>query len=762
MKTKLNFVLQHHLFFLAVSLVFALPFLLGAPFVKTVDNVDYFTIDKNDDMQFYDQIKEVFGNDEFFLIAFKKPDIFTPDNLRMLQQITDEIDGIEEVREVKSLANIDDTIGDDASFEVRKFLESIPDDPESLAALKKSALNNPLYINNLISKDGTTAAIVVFTFKRDGDESYRRVLIDKCHEILNKYNEGKTDKTSFHIAGWTATNLYLSQYLKSDMGIFIPLTYVLITLCVYFIFRNIRLTLLALANISMCVGSTMGVFYHLGIQLNNVTTIVPPLIMALALCDTVHIFAHMERNVLVRFNNNKREALLHVISIVFVPCLMTTVTTALGFISLYISDIPPIRQFSITASCGMLFEFIFSFIFLPPMILLFGGEKAFIEYSEEKWVPGILGWMHDLTKKYARLIVLMTFVLVAGAIWQTTTIKVETNLLEFFKKSSPVRQALSWVEAELSGISTLDVSLKAEDDNAFLEPDNIKVIDAVQTFIKQWPGVDVVNSFADFIKDINQSFHNEDTAHYVIPDSGPLIAQYMLLYDSEDVNDYINEDYSHARIAARTHVYSSSEQREMIEGIKKFISTLDHPGLQIRVTGRAVSDVLVIDSLVNGQVSSLLLAAGIILGVMFLVLRSVSAGCLSIIPNLFPIILNFGIMGLFNVPLNTATSLISAVALGIAVDDTIHFLYEYIKQRQTGQSRDASLDRVITRKGRAILTSSVILCIGFGVMVFSKFIPIVNFGVLSAVIMMTALIGDLVILPAIIYVGPGSKKTKNI
>ena len=758
MKSKLNFVLQHHLYFIAVSLIFALPFLLGAPFVKTVDNVDYFTIDENDDLQFYDHIKEVFGNDEFFLIAFKKPDIFTPDNLKMLEQITGEIEGLEEVREVKSLSNVDDTIGDNFSFEVRPFLETIPEDLEGLAALKKSALNNPLYINNLISKDGTTAAIIVFTFQNDEDESYRRVLIDKCQAILDKYNEGQPEKTTFHIAGWTATNLYLSQYLKSDMGVFIPLTYVLITLCVYFIFRNIRLTFLALANISMCVGSTMGVFHHLGIQLNNVTTIVPPLIMALALCDTVHIFAHMESNVLVRFKNDKQQALLHVISVVFVPCLMTTVTTALGFISLYISDIPPIRQFSVTASCGMLFEFIFSFIFLPPMIMLFPGEKVFIKYSEEKWVPGILEWMHRLTKKYAKAIVVVTCLLVAGSVWQTTTIKVETNLLEFFKKTSPVRQALSWVETELSGISTLDVSFKAEDENAFLEPDNLKVIDAVQSFIKAWPGVDVVNSFADFIKDINQSFNNEAPDQYIIPDSAPLISQYMLLYDSEDIDDYINEEYSHSRIAARTHVYSSSEQREMIEGIKKFITTLDHPGIDIRVTGRAVSDVLVIDSLVDGQVSSLLMAAGIILGVMFLALRSFSAGCLSAIPNLFPIILNFGIMGVFNVPLNTATSLISAVALGIAVDDTIHFLYEYIKQRQAGQERDASLDRVIIRKGRAILTSSVILCIGFGVMMFSKFIPIVNFGVLSAVIMLTALIGDLVVLPAVIYLGPGSKK----
>ena len=339
-------------------------------------------------------------------------------------------------------------------------------------------------------------------------------------------------------------------------------------------------------------------------------------------------------------------------------------------------------------------------------------------------------------------------------------IKVETNLLKFFKQTSPVRIALSHIEKRLSGISTVDISLKANKTDAFKIPANIHIIKKIENFLNHQKGVDVTLSFVDFIKDMNQSFHNEDKKYYTIPKSGKLISQYMLIYNSDDINDFMNSDFNHARISVRTHLYSSAEQKYLIKDIKQFVLKIKKSGLDIKVSGRAVQNVNTIDSLVHGQIVSLSLASGIIFLVIFLVLGSIKAGLLSIIPNFFPIILNFGIMGAFNIPLNTATSLISVVAIGIAVDDTIHFLFEYKKQRELGKNTSEALDRVITRKGRAILTSSFILCIGFGVMVFSRFMPIVNFGMLSAIIMVTALIGDILILPSILYLHPDSQDRK--
>jgi len=746
MNKIIDSIIKYPVAFFIGSLILFASFSVFAPFVKTVDNVDYFTLDNDPNIDIYNEIKTVFGNDEFFVIAFEKETIFTAQNLKLLVKITEEIQSLEEVRDIKSLANVDDTMGGEDYFEVRKFIDKIPEDDIKLSLLKEKAINNPMYVNNLISKNGKTAAIVVYAYERPDDESYRKVLMDKCMEILRQ--NGVSD-TEFWVAGWTSTNLYLSQYLKDDMALFIPLVYLLISISVFAFFRNMWLTLLAVLNISVCMGSTMGLFYLCGITLNNVTTIVPPLIMALALCDTVHIFASMEKKLLSRFKD-KQGAISHILKSIFLPCFLTTFTTAIGFISLGVSDLPPIREFAFMGSAGMVFEFLFSFFFLVPLILFFPPEKIFISNEKQKNSSIYLESIVAFIKKNAKgIVVAATFIVVASA-WFATSIRIETNLLDFFKETSPVRQSLSHIEERLSGIATLDISLRAKEPDAFIEPKNLLIMEDIQAYITAQPGVDVTLSFVDFLKDINESFHNENKAYFKIPEAKDLIAQYMLLYDSEDIEEFINSDYSHGRISVRLHEYSSAAQKKLVLKIKDYIAGMEKNDLEIIVSGRAVNDVNTIDALVNGQVSSMLLASSIIFGAIFLALRSFSIGLLSFIPNIFPVAINFGIMGALGIPLNTATSLISAVAIGIAVDDTIHFLFEYKTQRVSGMSINLSVERTIYKKGWAILTSSLILCIGFGVMIFSRFIPIVNFGSLSAVIMITALIGDLIVLPAVL------------
>lgn len=746
MNKILDTVCRHPIAFLIASILFALPFLCLAPFVKTVDNVDYFTLENDPDVEFYDKFKEVFGNDEFFVIAFEKADIFTEENLTLLKQITEELETIDDIREIRSLANVDDTIGGRDYFEIRKFLEEIPRDPKELENLKKRALANPLYVKNLISPDARTAAILISAYDRPEDGDYRKRLIAKCSAVLKPYQQHVAE---FHLAGWTTTNLHLSQYMKDDMAVFIPVTFLLITLIILLFYRNIRLTLLAVANIFICMGCTMGLFTLAGITLNNVTTIVPPLVMALALCDTVHIFSHMDRRMLQKYPD-KQKALAAVLRSVVSPCFLTSLTTAVGFLSLSVSRIPPIKEFAWIASAGMVFEFIFSFFFLPPLILFFSPKKIYLDHDKGRVLTLFLGHISGFVQRHSKMIAGGSLAMVFCAVWYTGNIQVETNLIDYFKAKSPVRTALSFVENRLSGVGTLDISLVGDSENAFKEPEHLNIIDTLQQHIKTLDSVDVVNSFVDYIKEMNQSFHNENPAYYTIPESRAAVAQYLLLYDSDEIEDFINDSYDQARIAIRISEHSSLRQAEIVSSIQRFISKMNVPHLNIRITGRAVQDVNTIDALVKGQVYSLSVAIGIIGVIMVFVLRSLAIGGLSLVPNLFPIIVNFGIMGLFGIPLNTATALIAAVAIGISVDDTIHFLSEYKKKRSEGSTISGSIDEVISLKGRAIVSSSLILCIGFSVLVLSRFVPTANFGILSAIIMITALIGDLLVLPSIL------------
>lgn len=731
---------------LAISLIIAFFFIAYNPFVKTVNNVDYFTLEHNKDLEFYDDFKVIFGNDEFFIIAFESSDLFSAENLKMLQEITLALEDLEDVEEVLSLANINDINGGEDYFEVRQFLDKIPETPEEKELLQQSALKNRLYLKNLISEDGRTAAIIVEPRLLPNDPDVRKRVLEATEEILLPFEKkGNT----FFKAGWTTTNYSLSQYLKTDVLVFVPLTYLLITLFTWLFFRNLRITILAIINVSICVGATRGLMGLLDIQMNNVTIIIIPLVMALALCDTVHIFSQMDRQVLKRLPRPD-QALSSVLNKVGGPCFMTTLTTAIAFLSLMVSEIPPIKQFGLVAAAGMVFEFFFSFFLLPPLILFFKPDKMYQDYSTGSRLTSMLrSLISSVFRRYPIVLILMAVIMVTSALF-SLQLQVETNLIEFFKKNSPVRIALNFVEHRLSGVGTLDISFEADEIDAFKNPENLQVIEAVQVFAEDLQGVDKTTGFIDFIKEMNQSFHSEKKAFYRIPDSRKLISQYLLLYDADDIEDFINADFNHSRLSIRTSRHSSSEMQVLIDKLEYFLGKLDSHGIDIRITGRGLKDVLVVDALVKSQVYSLLLAVLIISIIMFIVFRSMALATLSLVPNLFPILLNFGIMGAFGIPLDTGTALIATVALGIAVDDTIHFLSEYQLKRNQGQPVPEALTHVIETKGRAILSSSTILCIGFGVMVFSRFMPIIHFGLLSAIIMMTALIGDIILLPAII------------
>jgi predicted RND superfamily exporter protein len=738
-------VTQYPRFFLVLSLLIALFFVSFVPFTKTEQNVDYLILEDDPDVTFYNAFKEVFGNDEFFIIAFEKEDIFTKKNLTLLKRITEDLENLEQAEEVTSLANVDDTIGGTDYFEVRKFLEDIPDDENQLSRLKELATRNPLYLHNLISPDARTAAIFVRPYDRPDDEQYTKRLLDKTHEILDRYGN-EIDK--FYLAGRTTTSATLSHYMKIDVAKFIPITYLLIILAIWAVFRNARLTVLALGNISLCVGSTMGLLGLTGITLNNVTSIIPPLVMALALCDTVHIFSHMDKAVLSKYAD-KRKALAGVLQRVVLPSFLTTLTTAVGFLSLAVSELRPIREFAYVASSGMIFEFIYSFFLLPPLILCFKAERVYVEYPTQRGIAAFLVRIRNLVSRHPRLIALASAAVILTSLWFGSQLKVETNLIKFFKSHTDFRKSLDFVEKRLGGVDTLDISLKAEHVDAFREPSNLRIIERVQKYIDSLRGIDVTVSFVDFMKDMNESFHDEDPRYYTIPETVELVSQYLLLYDSDEIEDMINSSYDHARISVRMSEHSSARHKSLIDEIKQYIGETKNSDLDITVTGTAVQQVNTIDSLVRGQVYSLGLAAGTIAVIMFLVLRSAALGALSIVPNLFPIILNFGVMGAVGIPLDTGTALIAAVALGIAVDDTIHFLSEYKMQRAQKVSIQKSVENVISVKGRAIISSSIILCIGFGVLVLSSFVPTMHFGLLNAIIMVTAVAGDLVVLPSI-------------
>lgn len=740
---KLSIIVARYKFFLFLSLSFAVLFTSFSPFFKIVNNVDYFNLENDQEKLFYDKTKKIFGNDEFFVISFEKDNIFTEKNLKLIKNITKDLQSSELIRKVISLSNAENINGENNFFYISPFLESIPKTQKEIKKIQRRALNNPFFKDTLISSDSSTTAIVVFTYENK-EEDYRKNLIEETKEILKKYSN-----TRFHYAGWTITNFSLSQYMQKDLIKFIPVTYILIAIVTFFLFRNIHITILTMIIVTCSLGSTVGLFTILGYTLNNVTIIVIPLIMALALSDVVHIFNNLNKYSFT-VSKNRKDILLQVINKVSLPCLLTSLTTAVGFISLYVSDLEPIRQFSVLSSAGILFKFFYAFFLLPPLILISNPELISFDEQKSKLINDILHKLSLLVSEKFKIITFIFSTIIVLSIILSTQIKSETNFYDFFRKNSQIQEDLRFVENKLSGVGSLSLVAESDIVDAFKYPENLKIIEEIQNHLISYLEIDKVTSFNDFLKEMNKSFHNEDDNYYKIPESKKQVSQFLLLYDSKDINEFITEDYNKTRIMVRLNEHSSKVNEKLINKVRDYIDSLSLQNIDIKVTGQALHEVNTISAIVNGQVKSLSLAIIIISLLMFLCFKSFAISLLSIIPNIFPILLNFAIMAAFNIPLNTATSLISAVALGIAVDDTIHFLTHYQEKRKKGETIENSVAMAIKEKGLALISSSIILCVGFGALTLSHFMPVFYFGLLSAIIMITALVGDLLFLPSIL------------
>ncbi|SMC20999.1 hypothetical protein SAMN02746041_01082 [Desulfacinum hydrothermale DSM 13146] len=749
-----QFVTDHPKTCLTFSLVVALCFGLFSPLVPVESNVDYLTIEDHPDTRYYEEFKQQFGNDEFFVIALEADNLFTEQKLRTIKDVTERLENLEGVRQVISLANAMDAAGSDDVVTIAPFLEHIPRDEPSLQRLKRQIQTHPVYAKQLISSDGRVAAIMVFPEIKENDPAFRLRLIDATKDVLQSFG---FSAGSYHMVGWTVVNVALSTYMNRDLRIFIPISYLVISLMLYFCFSSLRITLIGIVNILLCLASTLGFFVIYNMRLNNVTAIVPPLIMALSLSDTIHFFSAVlgrsDPSGSFRNNRHMRTALTDI----FIPCFLTTLTTFAGFLSLATSKMPPIRDFAWAACTGIAFEFFYFLFFVPSALLLLGPQVVQLG-RVGVWFDNLLEWASHFLMKYKKRLTWVCLSVIGVGIFLSLQIRVNTNIVSNFLPSDPVRRSLNFVEAKLCGVGTLDLVVTSDKPGTLIDVQNLEYMDSLSMKLRRMDSIDKVVSIVDLLKDTHKAMNSEDMAFYTLPPSRELAAQYLLLFDPEDLDDFLNDSRDKARISIFLNEHDSSSQKKLIQDIRAIAASTIPEGLKVRLTGRVLQEVNNIDELVNGQIQSLALAFLMIWMILLMTYRSLFYLWVSALANLFPVAINFALMRLLGIPLNTGTALIVVVGIGIAVDGTIHMLSHYRMKISEGVTRQDSIISAVTHKSYALALSAFILMIGFGVLLTSRFVPTIQFGALSAAIMFTALIGDVVFLPSLILSLSGSRR----
>ena len=689
----------------------------------------------------YQNYLDTFEKGSLLLVVVRSENIFSLDILHFIKQITEELEDVAHVVGVHSLANANKIIGIPEGIEIHPLLSELK--PAQLQKIKKYALKDELFRNYLISPDGKLTAIAIAL--EDMPDKEIDQTIHQVEEIVNKQ---KPTNIKVFVSGEAKAISEINRFTKQNQNIFSIPIISCICICIFILFRSFYKNFIILLVIGMSICWALGFYSLLGYSSNAITGMILPLIIILSISDSVHIIKHFEE---VNSDHCKEEAFIRTVQYITVPCFITSITTALGLLALSVSKVAAIKRFGIGSAAGIIFAFLIS-ITIVPFFLTFIPSSQRVKLGR--------GWNHflnsisDFNEKKFKYILVATIIGFIVSFWGITKVRVESNRIEWFPKKSDFYKSTRIVDKYLSGVDAMEIVLEGEKD-VFKKPSILKRMDDLSDEIERLPRVKKAISVATYVKRIHRALHEDNPEFFSIPDSQSLIAQELFLFTLSDdgrveLESYVTPDYSQGRISIKTEIMPSGESVILGDLVKKMAKeTFNETELKVTLTGTVflynLSDKYIIES----QIKGFSLAFLSIIIILFLIFWSIKYGGLSLLPNLFPITFVLAIMGWSDITLNTATVMVASIALGIAVDDTVHFITRFKKEYK---SNDVPVQEVLRNTtvstGQAIIFTSIINMTGFLVLLVSGFQPTREFGILIALTLFFALIGDLIVLPA--------------
>ena len=691
----------------------------------------------------YEDYRNTFEGGRFLIVALRSKDIFSLNVLRYIKKKTEEFEDLPNVKRVHSLANANKVIGTSEGIEINPLLSDLKDN--DLQKIREYATKDELFREYLISRDGTFTAIVLTFGDMPSEETDKAV-----HQIKEMAYQEKPRDVEIFLSGDMRLYTEFNRFTKQNQKILPLLVIPIISLFILILFRSLSKVFIILSVVGMSLCWALGFYSVLGYDFNVVTGMLIPLVVILSIATSIHI---MEYFIEAREDGNKEEAFKNTVSYITIPCFITSITTAFGLLSLSISHIDAVKHFGIGSAAGVMFAFIISIIIVPVFITLLPLDQKIRK-------GGLLKkWLQAISQFNQRRFIYILVVAFFGFLffgWGITKIKIETNQIEWFPKKEDCYKSTMLVDKNLSGIGDVEIVIKGKKDT-LKDPDILKRIDILSLKIRKIPRIKKVISLADYVKNINKALKEDNPEQYTIPDSQSLIAQELFLFSLSDdgrkeLDNIVTSDYSQGRISVKTESMPSQESvilGNLLEDMAK--ATFSGTGIHVSLTGTTFLYNLMNRYLMESQIKGFSLAFLLVIGVLFIAFWSAKYGGLSIIANLLPIIFIIGIMGWSGITLNTGTVMVASVALGIAADDTIHFISRFRKELHSKQSSpENALRETIISVGRAILFTSAINIAGFLILLISGFQPTREFGMLIAMTLFFALMGDIVVLPSVL------------
>jgi predicted RND superfamily exporter protein len=700
-----------------------------------------------------------FGTDDVYVIAVSTDDVFTSENLGRLRRLTEALRRLEGVRSVESLTRTLAIQQDDGLIEIGHFIEDVPDDPEGLADLRRRSLADPLHVGSLISADGRIAAInVSFHPMTDGD--FVHLDLDAKIQQLVERTVGPDQR--FYIAGRPHVRSQAYHIMVSDLAVLIPLAVAIAALCLWGMTGSTRGVLVPL---TACLVATLWVFgamATMGMNLNLITLVLPPMMICVGSVYGVHVVARYEE--IAQHSTTRREAALGCLEYTRTPVLLAGVTTIIGFAALLLSDIPATNQLGISAVLGVASATLISLTGIPATLAMLPLERVSTANGARQYagrnrfsntfgaaLDGLLSAVAGVVTRHRGRIIGLWAALSLTALILIPRIVVDTDIITFFLKSSRVRTDFEEVNRLLTGVVPIFVVFAGGEEGTFREPAVLRSMKRAQRELSELTGVSRVLSSVDLVERVHEALEQKDGGGDRLPQTRAGIAEAMFMLPKDQLRRFATSNHSRGNLIVRTGQAGSAAMRALETRIRDALADLSLPtGLKLEVTSNAIMLNRSADSIAGNQIAQVGIAAATIFLLICLVFGSLRLGLIAMVPNVVPIVIFFGILGSGIARLSLPTSLIGCIVLGIAIDDTMHFLVAYLKTRaETGSSEEA-LRVCIRGVGRPIVMTSIMLVVGFLVILVSGFATLREFGYLTALTMAICLTTDLVLLPAVL------------
>ena len=699
----------------------------------------------------YERAKARFGSDNLTVVLVKADDVFAPDVLAVVKRLSDGLAGLPGASRVESLTTVKNIKGQGDALDTEPLVGTVPGTTAEADRIRADALGSRVLVGNLVAGDARATGITVYADPGPDDPGFNHRFVGQVEALIAR--ESRPGLTIFQV-GAPSTKATYTDFIKDDQKTVVPLSIMVLLVTLLLSFRMLQGVVVPVTTAIVSIVWSLGLMAILGLPITILTGILPSLLLVIGFTEDVHMISAYHAG--LAHGEDKLTALRSMLKESALPIAITTGTTVVGFGSLVTTDITMLIQFGWAASLGLAANFVVTMALLPPLLRFWRVPRRFRHavFAEEPTpgaIPRLMQRLGEFNLRYRVPILIVAGLLTAGSLAGWYTLRVNTDLISFFPEHSPLRARIEDLHRSLAGGLGFYVVVDSGREDGAKDPAFLTLVAGLQDHLAATGLIDRSVSVADYVRKMNREMHAGDPAFETIPATSDEVAQYLIMLEGEELAKFLDFNASAANIVVRHNLTGSGDLSALLKRIDAWVAAHAPASVTVTPTGEAIlfnnaSDFMAINELTSFTWTFLII--GVIHALLFM---SVKAGALSLVPNVVPILFNYGLMGLLGIPLNTGNALIATIAIGIAVDDTVHHMVTYNRQLNIHHDQKIAMFNTMRAQGRPIIYVSLALAAGFLALSFSNFVPTVHFGLLAAGVMLLAMVGELMLTPILMY-----------